>query len=102
MVQALVKPRSELPSKQVNLSDQDEKTKKISDFITKNSKNFFDILNISTNFQEEDLNLQPNVPSFVAVRKTAAKLCVTNDTAKSGVALMQQYNGLRTKSEKQT
>ena len=60
MVQAFVKAGSELPSKQVNLSDQDIKTKKISDFITKNTKIFFDILSISTNFQE-DPNLRPNL-----------------------------------------
>ena len=40
MVQALVKPGSEVPSKQVNLFDQDIKTKKISDFIVKNVKKF--------------------------------------------------------------
>ena len=40
MVRALVKPGSEVPSKQVNLFDQDIKTKKISDFITKNVKKF--------------------------------------------------------------
>ena len=40
MVQALVKPGSELPSKQVNLPDQEMKTKKISDFITENTKTF--------------------------------------------------------------
>ena len=96
MAQALVKPRSELPSKQVNMSYQDIKTKKISDLITKNEKKFFDILGISTNFIE-DPSLWPNLPSFVAARKTVAKLRVTNDTAERGVALIQEYNGLRKK-----
>ena len=44
MVQALVKPGSELPSKQVNLPDQEMKTKKISDFITENTKTFLTFL----------------------------------------------------------
>ena len=83
----------------MNHSDQDIKTKKISNFITKNTKNFFDILSISTNFQE-DPNLRSNLKSFVAAWKTVAKLRVTKDIAERGVALMQEYNVLRTKSEK--
>ena len=55
MVQALVKPGSNLPSKQVNLSDQDIKTKKFSDFITKSTKKFLDILGILTNFLEKSI-----------------------------------------------
>ena len=86
MMQALVKRGSQLPSKQVNLSDQGIKTKKISGFITKNTKTFFDIFDISTYFLEEDPNLWPKLPSFVAARKTVAKLRVTNDTA-GGVLL---------------
>ena len=50
----------------MNLSDQDIKTNKILDFISKNTKKFFDILGISTNFLEEDPNLQPNLQPFVA------------------------------------
>ena len=85
----------------MNLSDQDIKTKKISDFITKNTKTFLDILGISTNFLQKYPNLWPNLPSFVAARKTIAKLCVANHTAERGVALMQEYNGLQSKSEEQ-
>ena len=102
MVQTLVKPGSELPFKQVNLSDQEIKTKKISDFLIKNTNKFFDMLGISTNFLEEDPKLWPNLPSFVAARKSVAKHRVTNDTAERGIALKQEYNGLRTKSEEQT
>ena len=99
MVQALVKPAL---VKQMNLSDQDIKAMKISDLITKKAMKFFDILGISTNFLEKDHNLWPNLPSFVAARKTVAKLRVTNDTAERGVTLMHQYNGLQTKSGKPT
>ena len=44
--------------------------------------------------------MQAPFKSFVAAWKTVAKLRVTNDTAERGVALTQEYNGLRTKSEK--
>ena len=59
-------------------------------------------MNISTNLVEEDPNFWPILPSFVAARKTAAKLRVTNDTLEKGVTLIQKYNRLRTKSEEQT
>ena len=102
MVQALVKPESEFPSKQVNLPDEDIKTKKISDFITKNTKKFFDILGISANFVEEHPNLWPKLPLFVVARKTVVKICVTNNAAERGFALMEEDNGLQTKFEDQT
>ena len=58
-------------------------------------------MDILTNLLKEDPNLWLNLPSFVAARKTITELRVKNDTAERGVALVQEYNGLRTKSEEQ-
>ena len=50
MVEALAKD----PAKRIILSDQDLRTKVFSDFVTKNTKQFFDTLGISTDFLKED------------------------------------------------
>jgi hypothetical protein len=40
--------------------------------------------------------------TYIAAEEIAKSLIVTNDTAERGVALMQQYNGLLSKTEEQT
>ena len=50
MVEALAKD----PTKRIILSDQDLRKKVFSDFVTKNTKQFFDTLGISTDFLKED------------------------------------------------
>lgn len=102
LVEALAEEGEEDPAKRINLSDQDIRTKEIHDFVTKNTKKFFDTLNISTDFLEKDPALWSGLPSYIEAQKTVGKLRVTNDTAERGVALIQEYNGLRTKSEEQT
>jgi len=102
MVQALNDPGAEEPVKRVTLSDQDIRQKEIADFVTRNTKKFFDMLNLPNDFLEEDPDTWNSLPSFVEAHNVVAKLWVTNDTAERVVALMQEYNGLRTKSEEQT
>ena len=101
-MQALNDPGAEEPVKRVTLSDQDIRQKEIADFVTRNTKKFFDMLNLPNDFLEEDPDTWNSLPSFVEAHNVVAKLWVTNDTAERGVALMQEYNGLRTKSEEQT
>jgi hypothetical protein len=43
-----------------------------------------------------------NNATYIAAEEIAKSLTVTNDTAERGVALMQQYNGLLSKTEEQT
>ena len=42
-----------------------------------------------------------NNPDYIQAEEIVQELCVTNDTAERGVALMQEYNALLTKDEKQ-
>ena len=68
------------PAKCIILSDQDLRNKVISDFVRKNTKQFFDALSISTDFLEEDPTLWSSLPSYIEAQKTVGKLRVTNDT----------------------
>lgn len=67
-------------------------SKQITDFITKGSKSFFEILQISDEFLSLDANLWENTASFVEAKATIAGLAVVNDSAERGVALAKFSN----------
>nr|XP_047146815.1 uncharacterized protein LOC124819345 [Hydra vulgaris] len=102
MVKALDNPGVQEPAKRISLLDQDIGEKEIPDFVTTNTKKFFSALNISTSFFDEDPAIWRDLPAFTEAQTFVGKLRVTNDTAEQGVALIQEYSGLRTKSEEQT
>lgn len=95
-------PTSETPKKRITLSDHDILRKEISDFVTKNTMKFFEAIFLNNDFLKEDPETWSCNRTYCQLQQTVAKLRVTNDTAERGVALMQEYNGLRTKSEEQT
>ena len=51
---------------------------------------------------KEDPETWSDNPLCCELQQSVAKLRVTTDTAERGVALMQEYNGLRTKVEDHT
>ena len=102
MVLALDEEGEEDPPKRITVSDEDIRQKEIPDLVTKNTRKFFEILKISTTFLQEDPVIWCDLPSFTEAQNFVSKLRVTNDTAERGVSLIQQYNGIRTKSEEQT
>lgn len=95
-------PISEDPQKRITLSDHDIRVKEIPDFVTRNTKKFFEALSLNSDFLKDDPETWSDNPLYCELQRSVAKLRVTNDTAERGVALMQEYNGLRTKSEEQT
>jgi hypothetical protein len=88
--------------KRITLSDHDIRVKEIPDFVTRNTNKFFEALSLNSDFLKEDPETWSDNPLYCELQQSVAKLRVTNDTAERGVALMQEYNGLRTKSEEQT
>lgn len=77
-------------------------TKELSDFVTKNTRNFFVILGLCQDFLNDDPATWASNTTYIAAEETANSLTVTNDTAERGVALIQEYNGLLSKTEEQT
>ena len=62
----------------------------ISDFISQNSKFFFEACNLRTDFFHVDPNLWPQNESFVAAKNFVKKLIVVNDVSERGVAMANQ------------
>ncbi|XP_076057364.1 uncharacterized protein LOC143034906 [Oratosquilla oratoria] len=78
------------------------KDKTVTSFATKNTKRFFELMNIDTSFFDEDPANWKDNPSYKAGLQRVEGLVVTNDAAERGVALVQEFtkNG-RTKAEDQ-
>ena len=68
--------------------------------VTKNSKKFFTILNISSNFLNADPSTWENRDDYRLNCEIIKKLQVINDRAERCVALMSEYNLLLTQDEK--
>src|SRR6218665_2566106 len=65
-------------------------------FVTQNTKKFFEILGIASDWLKNDPNLWSQ-----ATRQIVSGLSVVNDRAERGVALIQEYNQILTKDEGQ-
>ena len=103
MVAAMETEVDDEPEKRVTDVDlQSIGTKELCNFVTKNTRNFFDILDLRRDFLNEEPNTWANNATYIAAEEIAKSLTVTNDTAERGVALIQEYNGLLSKTEEQT
>ena len=70
--------------------------KRLRDFVTSNTKNFFQMLISPDSFLATWLSDH----GYMVVQDIAQELRIVNDTAKHGVALMQELNALLTNDEK--
>ncbi|XP_076067742.1 uncharacterized protein LOC143040547 [Oratosquilla oratoria] len=78
------------------------KDKTVASFATKNTKRFFELMNIDTSFFDEDPANWKDNPSYQAGLQRVEGLVVTNDTAERGAALVQEFTKSgRTKAEEQ-
>jgi hypothetical protein len=102
MVAALENEGEEDPGVRVHVNMQSIGAKTLSDFVTKNTRNVFVILDLSQDFLNEDPYTWESNTAYIAAEEIAKNLSVTNDTAERGVALMNEYNGLLSKTEEQT
>lgn len=78
------------------------KDKTVASLATKNTKRFFELMNIDTSLFDEDLTNWKDNPSYQAGLQRVEGLVVTNDAAEHGVALVQEFTKSgRTKAEDQ-
>lgn len=102
MVSALQKPASDDPPKRITVDITKIHEMQLHDFVTMTSKKFFHLLSIPDSFLQTDPDKWITSPDYLKTEEIVRALRVTNDTAERGVAMIQQYSGLLTKSEEQT
>ena len=102
MVEGLSREGEEDPPKRVcNLDQSKIPDKRLRDFVTQNTRKFFQILSLPDSFLKEDPDTWVTNPDYLKAEEVVRELRVVNDTAERGVALMQEYNALLTKDEEQ-
>lgn len=73
----------------------------LNNFVTKNTAEFFRIINILEDFLKEDPILRDKMEDYLNAQTQIKKLKVVNDAAERGVALMENYNSILTSQENQ-
>lgn len=89
------------PPKRANLNAEDVGNMQIQDFVTQNTMKFFQCLDISTAFLDQDPETWDSRTDYVANKDVVQHLRVVNDHAERGVALIEEYNCILTKNEEQ-
>lgn len=75
--------------------------KPLSDFVTANTKNFFERFNIKTSFLNKDPTFWEEDADFQEARAIVNNIQVVNDNAERGVKLIEDYNKILTKKEEE-
>lgn len=101
MKRALQKPVDSKPSKRASMNPESAGQKQLQDFVTANTKRFFETLGLPCTFLEKDAEEWNDDESYVNARDIVNGLKVVNDTAERGVRLMEEYNKLITNDEEQ-
>lgn len=68
----------------------------------KEHKEVFDALSLNSDFLNEDPETLADNPIYREFQKSLGKLYMINDTAEKGVALIQEFDGICSKSKDQT
>lgn len=102
MVQQLSHSAPKDPVKRIAIDQSKIRDKRLSDFVTSNTRNFFEILSLPDSFLTTNPETWESNSDYMTAEKVVRELRVVNDTAERGVALMQEHNALLTKDEEQT
>jgi len=89
------------PLKRIKVASRLVKESELQDFVTQNTKQFFNKLGISANFLDHDPETWSNREDFTKGREIVNNIRVTNDNAERGVALVQEFNRHITHNEEQ-
>jgi hypothetical protein len=73
----------------------------LADFVTINTRRFFQKLKLDQNFLNEDPSNWNDQAGYQSARSLVQSIQVINDSAERGVALIQEYNRLMTRDEDQ-
>jgi len=88
--------------KRISVDQSTIRDKRLSSFITSNTKNFFKALAITDSILATDPDTWFSNSDYMVVEDMVRELLVVNDTAERGAARMQEFNALLTKDEEQT
>jgi len=102
MVERLATEGTQDPPKRISLDPSEIEEKRLHDFVTLNTMKFFQIPSLPSSFLGVDPDTWITNTDYLQAEEIVKELCVVNDTAERGVALMQEYNALLTKNEEQT
>ncbi|KAG0713067.1 hypothetical protein GWK47_017051 [Chionoecetes opilio] len=89
------------PRIQLDPTPTNPKRMTLADFVTSNFNKLLDKFGVSQKFLHQDPEKWKDLPEFAEASKTFQNIKVVNDFAERGVALMQEYNALLTKNERQ-
>ena len=92
---------SDNPLRRIALEDNQTAWKKLSDFVSSNTRKFFVALGVNQDFLEEDPNTWDTNDGYIQAQTKAPQLKVVNDVAERGVALCQSFNGVLTNQDEQ-
>src|SRR6218665_1497562 len=102
MVEGLRRVGEEDPLKRISVDQSTIPDRRLSSFVTRNTKNFFQVCAIPDYFQATDPDTWLSNSDYMVLEEIVRELRVVNDAAERGVALMQEFNVLLTKDEEQT
>src|SRR6218665_1878178 len=102
MVEGLRRVGEEDPQKRISVDQSTISDKRLSSFVTSNTKNFLQVLAIPDSFLATDPETWLSNSDYMVAEDIVRELRVVNDIAQRGVALMQEFNALLTKDEEQT
>lgn len=101
MVTALQTSGAEHPLKRITVDPLTLGEKKLENFVTQNTNRFFSITGLPSSFLTKKIDLWSVDEDYQTVKNIVHSRRVINDIAERGVALMDDYNKLRTTSEEQ-
>lgn len=90
--------RIDVPKKEIL---QTYASKELSDFVTPNTRTFFDRMKISKDFLEHDPSVWNERDDYSAGVRACYSICVVNDAAERGVKLITDYNKILTNDEEE-
>lgn len=101
MILALDKEGLESRPKRITLEFEAIENKNIEDFVSKNTRKFFELTGVSSEFLQKDPELWEEEESYKSAKEIVENMRIVNDLAERGVALMEEYNKLHTNNEEQ-
>lgn len=87
--------------KRIKIPVKSIKDSSLTQFVSRNTMNFFSCLDIVTDFLHADPDTWDSREDYKAACLVTQNLKVINDSAERGVALIEEYNSLLTKNEEQ-
>lgn len=101
MVEALKKEGADFCPKRINVDIENIGNKNLEDFVTSNTKRFFSITGLSSDFLKKKVEDWIKDKEYIQSKEIVTKCKVVNDTAERGVSLIQEYNKILTLDEDQ-